>query len=1330
MNSSLIIEDMIKRFEASQSALPVYFYCMRSAAEPERSDPDAVLASILRQLSCVQPGAPLLYPVVEKYKRLGEGFKSNGLDLDDSRDLIVKLTENYSMTIIVVDALDECDPTMRQSLLDAFEHILKESEGLVKIFVSSRDDQDIVYTLGGYPNLDISSDKNGADIEVYVKIETQKLVKRGNLLRNSRAKENMTALIIDRVSSGADGMFRWASLQLDVLRALKRDEDIRVQLGRLPPKLEQLYLEVYNTLISVQGEISQSIIKNTLKWLLCAQEELRASIFLVAVAANLDTSDGDISVDGLLELCNNFVVYDEGRDVFRFAHLSVREFLEKRPEFAKVSCYSLAAECCLLQIIASSNCPNAEHLMSDDYLFCLRGNPIRTEPSPRASFLEYANYSWIKYCTSIPQSNRSDDTELGRIFQFFFSDKPASNSPLDTWVQWYYNSILDNKGSEASCKLKELLISCSDCLSRLFLVAIYFGFDEILTVCVKDRGLNDEMKDKGLLLAAVAAQHEAFDILREDREDWAMIEPVLFYAVCGSDKERLALLLDEVPDFMITPRIITAVAQDRDDCKLAILLDRFPGLKITDEVLDVAMENASPDTFRVLVARTVKPVVTEYRLWISGENRLGVSKQSADARLEKMVILLDKTGNCDLTPRLMSSVAKCSDERVVEAILKRGAACNITEEVMVEAAREGRENFSLMLQYGGKVTEAILDEVASSCDAQVWQVLLEQGYGSSISLERLKLAAQNHSYGKDVLSILLDHADDVTLANELAGLIHDVARLGWNPDIVGLLLDRAKDVKISQDMLLAAIFNRCSDRLGRVRMLLERLGKVHITEDMLLVAAGDKDDGAELIRIFLERGGEVEMSEHVLLAVAYNNRRGNQIFQLILEQNRVVNLTDDALIYVAQNSNTDLVLELLERSQAKIVTGSLLKAAAANFSCGDELVKILLPRAEITDFPEDLFIEAVGNKGSGTEVILLLEETFGRVSMTESLLEKCVHRAKSNTIDLLLSRADPTQISKEVLISAISNPGYSEHVRHAVAEKSLHVPITADILRFAAEYGSANLFRFLWSRYRTSLVPEDLIDVAAKKNYAIFEFLLYETDCVEIGEATIRAVIGNNSASYLFGLLLQQGLNVDLTEGVPETLLMNGGIKAKCKFPTRLQLSDGIKFTEDMFKIAASLGKEDLLGKLSNFCQLKYTPEKWLDIARLRNAVKTDDIYQLKSLIGRGVEPDVASPDGVTPLVAAIWSENEVAVQMLLSAGASPAGGPMLKFSPLCWAAEYGYYDIVKKLVNAGASINFRDEEGKTPSMIAKSYGQIRVFKYLEQCRIEQEGGRETPKPT
>ena len=552
------------------------------------------------------------------------------------------------MTIIIVDALDECDPLRRQNLLDAFEHILKESVGLVKIFVSSRNDQDIVYSLRGYPNMEVSSEKNTADIKTYVETETMRLVKTGQLLRNSREKEKMTASIIEQVSGGADGMFRWASLQLDVLRALKRDEDIRTRLGRLPPKLEQLYLDVYNNLISAQGEIGRSIIDNALKWLLCAQEELCAADFLTAVAANLNISDEEISVDSLLELCNNFVVYDESLDVFRFAHLSIREFLELMPEFTKGSCYSLAAKCCLMQIIASSNCPNTQHLMTDVHLRRLRWGPTDAEAPSSARFLEHANYFWMDYCQLIPLNDRSEDTNFGRVSYFFLSDNLGSNSPLNIWVQWFRSRVIDTYLT-APLKLQECLTNCSDSLYRSFFLAAYSGFSEIVTPFVRDRELGNEVKDQALLLAAVVGQHEIFDIISKQREDWAMTESLLHHAVRALDKERLGWLLDKAPDAMITYLTFAAVAEDPDDGKMTILLDRYPDITITERILGVAVENQSLDNFKRLVARAVKPVITERMLW---EPQLRRSKPLA-AYSEKIFILLDRLGGSDLTPDLI-----------------------------------------------------------------------------------------------------------------------------------------------------------------------------------------------------------------------------------------------------------------------------------------------------------------------------------------------------------------------------------------------------------------------------------------------------------------------------------------------------------------------------------------------------------------------------------------------------------------------------------------------------------------------------------------------------
>jgi len=135
-----------------------------------------------------------------------EGFASGSLGIDESCALIIQLSEQYPLTTIVIDALDECDPGRRKTLLKTLESILQGSLGLVKLFVSSREDQDIVWRLQSYPNLELSSDKNKNDINLFVRKETEILVLDGELLRWSTNKENLKTEIIKQVTNDADGM--------------------------------------------------------------------------------------------------------------------------------------------------------------------------------------------------------------------------------------------------------------------------------------------------------------------------------------------------------------------------------------------------------------------------------------------------------------------------------------------------------------------------------------------------------------------------------------------------------------------------------------------------------------------------------------------------------------------------------------------------------------------------------------------------------------------------------------------------------------------------------------------------------------------------------------------------------------------------------------------------------------------------------------------------------------------------------------------------------------------------------------------------------------------
>ena len=146
---SRIIDVMLDGRKAGQS-LTAFFYCARSTAEPERGKPAEILGAILRQLCSSKPDKPIRALVTKEYeirrqKADDDCSRVRKLSVEDCTRLILELAEETPATIII-DALDECDEAIRHELLEALELIISNSNDLVRVLVSSRDDVDIVST--------------------------------------------------------------------------------------------------------------------------------------------------------------------------------------------------------------------------------------------------------------------------------------------------------------------------------------------------------------------------------------------------------------------------------------------------------------------------------------------------------------------------------------------------------------------------------------------------------------------------------------------------------------------------------------------------------------------------------------------------------------------------------------------------------------------------------------------------------------------------------------------------------------------------------------------------------------------------------------------------------------------------------------------------------------------------------------------------------------------------------------------------------------------------------------------------------------------------------
>ena len=115
----------------------------------------------------------------------------------------------------------------------------------------------------------------------------------------------------------------------------------------------------------------------------------------------------------------------------------------------------------------------------------------------------------------------------------------------------------------------------------------------------------------------------------------------------------------------------------------------------------------------------------------------------------------------------------------------------------------------------------------------------------------------------------------------------------------------------------------------------------------------------------------------------------------------------------------------------------------------------------------------------------------------------------------------------------------------------------------------------------------------------------------------------------------------------------------------------------------------------------------------LLTAARQGNVASMRALLKEKANPNVAEPDGTTPLHYAIRQNSVEAVDLLIAAHADAKAANRYGVTPLWVACTNGNASIIERLIKAGADPNAANPEGETPLMTASRTGRVEAVRML-----------------
>lgn len=320
---TILASSLIEKQCAKKDRTVLYFYCKN-----EDSTKNSFLAAgrtMLAQL--LQKHCEDLLPVF--HERMIESFESSLKSFKTCQELLDLSLQTIGRTFIFIDGLDECDSVQRRHFMSWFvskaEDFHKREKGRCRVLFLSQLESDIKKGLTNAATLRIESSHLQADIQIYIKIWTQKIQRKFGFADDVR--ESLEASSLER----SQGMFLYAKLVMENLFgqvSLKRLL-FEMQPHIFPQGLEQAYARIVTRVYENPNDGERKEAERLLNWIVCAKRPLRWHEVQGAVAIDIDVGEVDIKshlvYDNAKDICGSLVTILKDRSI-TMVHGTARQY--------------------------------------------------------------------------------------------------------------------------------------------------------------------------------------------------------------------------------------------------------------------------------------------------------------------------------------------------------------------------------------------------------------------------------------------------------------------------------------------------------------------------------------------------------------------------------------------------------------------------------------------------------------------------------------------------------------------------------------------------------------------------------------------------------------------------------------------------------------------------------------------------------------------------------------------------------------------------------------------------------------------------------------------